>query len=190
MLWPPWETVPECSPQIQAWDYLGGYYIRCRGNFRDSRISEPLGFGWNPTALLPLLTSSSFIHRNASSRNHFAGHRILRIYFNSTTTNLAGLSLTFFSDPKKLFGAHCTPPLGALNSSASSAFEVSIRSTSDTATTRYGRRPRWLFHSSFGSTCTSVMRVVSRSSVCAKLLSRSSASGTALASMMHVASCG
>jgi len=27
MLWPPWETVPECSPQIQAWDYLGGYYI-------------------------------------------------------------------------------------------------------------------------------------------------------------------
>src|SRR5439155_25621010 len=46
MLWPPWETVPECSPQIQAWDYLGGYYIRCRGNFRDSRISEPLGFGW------------------------------------------------------------------------------------------------------------------------------------------------
>ena len=66
----------------------------------------------------------------------FAGHRILRIYFNSTTTNLAGLSLTFFNDPKKLFGAHCTPPLGALNSSASSAFEVSTRSTSETATTK------------------------------------------------------
>src|SRR4051794_17694625 len=49
MLWPPWETVPECSPQIQAWDYLGGYYIRCRGNFRDSNLAEPLGFGWNPT---------------------------------------------------------------------------------------------------------------------------------------------
>src|SRR5438132_9739567 len=46
MLWPPWETVPECSPQIQAWDYLGGYCIRCRGNFGDSKLSEPLGFGW------------------------------------------------------------------------------------------------------------------------------------------------
>src|SRR4051812_38715155 len=52
MLWPPWETVPECSPQIQAWDYLGGYYIRCRGNFRDSELSEPLGFDWDPDYLL------------------------------------------------------------------------------------------------------------------------------------------
>src|SRR3954452_21690343 len=42
MLWPPWETVPECSPQIQAWDYLGGYYIRCRGNFRDSNFQNHL----------------------------------------------------------------------------------------------------------------------------------------------------
>lgn len=42
MLWPPWETVPECSPQIQAWDYLGGYYIRCRGNFRDSNLQNHL----------------------------------------------------------------------------------------------------------------------------------------------------
>src|SRR5438874_13204855 len=42
MLWPPWETVPECSPQIQAWDYLGGYYIRCRGNFRDSKLKNHL----------------------------------------------------------------------------------------------------------------------------------------------------
>ena len=42
MLWSPWETVPECSPQIQAWDYLGGYYIRCRGNFRDSKLKNHL----------------------------------------------------------------------------------------------------------------------------------------------------
>src|SRR5882762_11528571 len=70
MLWSPWEAVPECSPQIQAWDYLGGYYIRCRGNFRDSELSEPLGFGWNPTTCLPLLTSSSFIHWDARSRKH------------------------------------------------------------------------------------------------------------------------
>ena len=42
MLWSPWEAVPECSPQIQAWDYLGGYYIRCRGNFRDSNFQNHL----------------------------------------------------------------------------------------------------------------------------------------------------
>ena len=42
MLWSPWEAVPECSPQIQAWDYLGGYYIRCRGNFSDSNYQNHL----------------------------------------------------------------------------------------------------------------------------------------------------
>src|SRR4051812_10900972 len=67
MLWPPWETVPECSPQIQAWDYLGGYYIRCRGNFRDSKLKNHLASA-GPDYLLPLLTSSSFIHRNVTSR--------------------------------------------------------------------------------------------------------------------------
>src|SRR3954468_14699843 len=68
MLWSPWEAVPECSPQIQAWDYLGGYYIRCRGNFRDSNFQNHLASA-GPDYLLPLLTTNSFIHGSAESRN-------------------------------------------------------------------------------------------------------------------------
>src|SRR4051812_46232955 len=37
------------------------------GKLQGFKLSEPLGFGW-PDYLLPLLTSSSFIHWDASSR--------------------------------------------------------------------------------------------------------------------------
>src|SRR3954468_14675356 len=41
------------------------------GKLQGFKLSEPLGFGW-PDYLLPLLTSSSFIHWDASSRKPLA----------------------------------------------------------------------------------------------------------------------
>jgi hypothetical protein len=98
MLWPPWEAVPECSPQIQAWDYLGGYYIRCRGNFRDSKLKNHLASA-GPDYLLatayvefiytlrrqfvqapPVLSSQKIngLHRFQCSHEAYAAYVILR----------------------------------------------------------------------------------------------------------------